>query len=263
MDGSIPGTDVNSSAPVSSPEVQQSQAVPTPPAENAGSAQAAPQASGPNQIPYPRFQEVVHQKNEYAGKIEDLERRLKAYESHVVQSQSSNVVNDAISRLVAAGLDQNAAKLLVETQMAVLDHRMGEKIGPLEQRTVRHEVDNWIRDFSKTHSDYYELEPKMEQEFARMPPHYQRMIAADPNGIEMLYWKVKGQHTAAQAGQARVAGATEAYNNMAQKAAMSSTPGRPVGSNALTRQSIAAMSPDEYSRRRSEIADAMRQGKLA
>ena len=257
MDGATQTDASQVSAPSS--ETQPQTSVSTPPAEQAGSDTAAYKTQS---IPYSRFQEVVHQKNEYATKLEELERRLNSHETNLVQTRGSSVVNDAISKLVAGGLDQNAAKLLVEAQMEIMDHRMKERIAPLEQKSTQYEIDGWVRDFSRKHEDYRDVEPLMQKEFERLTPEYQAMIAAKPAGLEMLYWKVKGSQSVAQAGQAKVNGATEAYNTMAQKAAMSSAPGRPVNSNAITRETIAAMSPEEFSRRRSEIAEAYNSGKL-
>jgi hypothetical protein len=258
MDGA-PQTDAKPAEASSTPAPQPT-SVSTPPAEQAGSETAVYKSQS---IPYSRFQEVVHQKNEYATKLEELERRLNSHETNLVQTRGSSVVNDAISKLVAGGLDQNAAKLLVEAQMSIMDHRMSEKIGPLEQKATQYEVDNWVRDFSHKHEDYRSVEPLMEQEFAKLPSEYQRMISGNPAGLEMLYWKVKGSQSVAQSGQAKTNGATEAYNTMAQKTAMSGTPGRPVNSTAITRETIAAMSPEEFSRRRNEIAEAYNSGKIA
>lgn len=258
-DANSPVTDATP-APAPSSEAQSQAPVNTPLAEQAGSAQPGINNGSEQAIPYGRFREVISQKNEYAEKIEALERRLGAYETNLVQNRAGSVVDDAVGKLVAAGLDQNAAKLLVETQMALLDTRVSERISPLEQRAMRREVEDWIGDFSRSHADYKTLEPLMEREFAALPPQQQGMIASSPQGLEMLYWKVKGVHAQSQVQQGQNQGATNAYNNMAQKAAMTSTPGSPVPSSALTREAISKMSSEEYSKRRAEIFAALGSG---
>lgn len=253
-------TDVNS-APATSSEATQNVAVNTPPVENTGS--ATPASNDGRAIPYSRFQEVVSQKNEYASKLEAIERRLGAYESNLVQNRPASQTEAAISRLVAGGLEANAAKLMVETQMALLDARVNERLSPIEQRSQRQDVDGWVRGFAQDHSDYRSLEPQMEKAFANLTQDQQRFVAGSPEGLEMLYWKVKGTVAQGQVQQGQVQGATQAYNNIAQKAAMSATPSASVGNaNAITRAAIGKMSPAEYQQNRAAIFEAYKSGTI-
>jgi len=100
----------------------------------------------------------------------------------------------------------------------------------------------------------------MEAEFAKLAPQYQQMIAGSPDGLEMLYWKVKGQQTLSQADGQRQIGANQAYQTMGQKVAMSNTPGSAPVKTALSRASIGQMDTKEYTARRTEIFDAMAKG---
>ena len=263
-DANSPNTDVNISTTGSSSVAQPQVAVNTPPVENTGSVQ--PQVTGgpENRVPQSRFNEVISQKNEYASKIEELERRLGAYETSVVQNKGNSVIEDAVGKLIGAGLEPNAARLLVETQMTLTDTRMSERISPMEQRAMKREVEDWISDFAKGHNDYKALEPHMEREFAALPPEQQKMIASSPQGLEMLYWKVKGVSSLEKAQHqvqgAQAQGATEAYQNIALKAAIASTPGSAVQPQVWSRATISQMSPAEYAKRRSEIFAAISSG---
>jgi len=241
----------------------QNSQVNSPPVENTGSSTSAAAPHQEGRIPYTRFQEVVSQKNEYAGKIENLERRLSAYESNLIQNRPSSQTEEAVSRLIAAGLEPNAAKLLIETQMSLLDSRVNDRIQPLEQRAQRSQVDEWIRGFAQDHADYRSLEPEMEKVFASLSHQKQSFIVGDPDGLEMLYWKVKGQAAQGQVQQSQVAGATQAYNNIAQKAAMATTPSASVGSgNELTREAIAKMPGPVYEQNRAAIFEAYKNGTI-
>ena len=256
---SSPAPDVNVAA--SSPVESAPESVNTPPMENMGS-EGQTSNSGASSIPYGRFKEVIDQKNEYAARMEALERRLGAYETNIVKSRQNSVVDDAVSRLTAAGLDANAAKLLVETQHQILEARFKERLEPLEQRNTQYEVKQWINDFSAKHKDYNVLEPHMERAFANLPPQQQAFIAGSPQGLEMLYWKVKGELAVQQAPNLKQQGVNQAYQTMGQKAAMSSTPGSAPVKAALTKDSIANMSQSEYLARRNEIMDAMSKGHI-
>ena len=236
------------------------ESVNTPLVENTGSEGQGSNSGSGSSIPYGRFKEVIDQKNEYAQRMEDLERRLSAYETNIVKSRQSSVVEDAIGRLTAAGLDANAAKLIVEAQNQILETRFKERLEPLEQRNTRYEVKQWVNDFSSQHTDYKTLEPHMEPAFANLPQNQQAFIAGSPQGLEMLYWKVKGELATQQAPNLKQQGVNQAYQTMAQKAAMSSTPGSAPVKQALTKESIAKMDQAEYVSRRSEILDAMSKG---
>lgn len=261
MDANGQTTGVNQvSAPPS--ETSQTGQVTTPPVENTGSSTPAA-VSNEGRIPYSRFQEVVSQKNEYQSKIEALERRLGAFESNLVQNRPASQTEEAVGRLVAAGLEPNAAKLLVETQMSLMEARVNERISPLEQKAQRQDVDGWIRGFAQDHADYRSLEPEMEKVFANLPQHQQAFIAGSPEGLEMLYWKVKGTSAQNQVQQSQTAGATQAYNNIAQKAAMASTPSASVGTgNAITREAIGKMTQAEYAQNRAAIFEAYKNGTI-
>ena len=252
-----PAPDVSLGAS-STPEAS-TESVNTPPVENMGS-EGLGSNSGSNAIPYGRFKEVIDQKNEYAQRMEAMERRLSAYETSIVQNKAHSAVEATVSKLVAAGLDANAAKLLIETQNELMESRFKERLDPIEQRNSAYEVKQWINSFSSTHKDYNAIEPHMERAFANLPQAQQNFVAGSPQGLEMLYWKVKGELANQMAPGQRQAGINQAYQTMGQKAAMSSTPGSAPVKAALSRESISKMDANEYAARRSEIMDAMSKG---
>lgn len=209
-------------------------------------------------VPYSRFQEVVKVKNEYASRLEELEKRLSTHDAIIGQTAKKDIPSKHVEKLVAAGMDRGVAELLVETSAGLAKESVSDVVEPLKQATISQQVQSWTEKFKQSHKDYDELEPEMVKVFEAMPPRTQDLIVSDPKGLELIYAHVKMQRLEDEKNKSFQAGAQAAYDSKGLKAALSSTAGATTNPNVgLTRNEIAGMSLKEYEARRAEILKSL------
>lgn len=211
-----------------------------------------------NKVPYTRFQEVIHQKNEIAQKLEDLEKRLQTQEITTIQKAKVDSSQKYIQSLTARGMDEQVAQLIVDTASSLTKEQLEQRVAPLEKASLAQQIDAWTDKFAKEHKDYNELSPEMHRVFEALPEHNKQMIASSPMGLEFLYDHVKVQQLEKSKNESFQKGAEQAYATKGMKQAVSSTTGAsanpPVG---VTRKDVGGMGLKEYEKRREEIFEAL------
>lgn len=215
-------------------------------------ANAAPQQKE-DSLPFhqhPRFQELISEKNELKDKLSTMERLLQERD----QPAKPSPMELAKKELVDLGIEDKAAERIVNSIKLVSDASTESRVAPVEQVTAQREVDNWLKDFSKEHKDFNELEPKMNETFKALPERTQTMLASDPMALELLYNHVKAQQVKEEVDKAYRKGVEDGYKNKQNKA--SGSPGSNGSANPpgeISRKSIAEMSLEEYKKNRTEI----------
>ena len=216
-------------------------------------------------VPYNRFQQVIAQKNDITVRFADLENRLKTQEAFSRQSVTVGQDNKHLKKLVDAGMEEGLAKTFMESMEGTAKEYLEERVAPLEQYRVQAEVNEWSERFSRSHSDYAELEPVMYEVFQKLPETTRNIIASDPKGLELLYSHAKMlKLEAGQEGKVQE-GIESAYANKSLKQAIAGTTGTAVPPNSgdVSRKSINDMSLEEYTKNREDIIASMRSGKVA
>lgn len=244
-----PDVNLTAAPAVPSEAATQAPAVETPPVGE------QPTSQQPDQkVPYPRFKEVIDQRNQYETQIKELRDQLARAQPQLTATQAPNAKDKYVQKLVSGGMTQEAADILADTMLEAAR----ESVAPYEQKSVQREVDEWTQKFAQAHPDYNELEPKMYEVFTKLPRHTQDLIASDPKGLELLYGHVKSQVLEQRISQARQEGMDQAYQNRLDKGAVSGLPGSSTNApQKLTRQAIAEMTQEEYLGRREEILKRM------
>lgn len=206
-----------------------------------------------NRIPQSRFNEIIDQRNRerelregYEAKLRELESRLGAG-----QSKPDSVIEAETARLAEKlNMDPKAARELVEAQANIARAERAQ----VENRLRQYEINEWSRGMSQRYKDYADVVPKMEKLFMEMAPHEQNMVVSSPRGLEMLYAYAKSAELPNKEKEAFNAGANAAYQNKAQKQALSSTPGAAANvRKELSPEAIRNMSVKEYRERYDEI----------
>ncbi len=230
----------------------------------AGESTGRPTFTGKS-IPYGRFKEVVSQKNEYENRISELENRLKTQEALSQQSLTKGDNNKYFKKLVGTGMDEQMAQTFIESMQGTANEFISERVAPLEQHRIQAEVNDWADRFSRTHSDYVELEPVMYKLFQALPEKTRGYLASDPAGLELIYSHAKRLKLESGEDSKIQEGRDAAYANKGLKQAMSGNSGTavPPGADAIKRADIRNMSVADYAKRREEILANMRQGKVS
>lgn len=250
-------TVVNDGAPVTTTEVEQEQVVTPPTVENT----ATTEVSEDKSVPYTRFQEVIQKKNAHEQKIKELEDRLNQLQP--AEKQAQTALDRQVAKLVSRGMDENVARLIAETSSEIAQEQVSERLAPMERASVEKEMESWIDNFSKQHTDYKDLEPEMQKIFTNLPESTKSIVVSDKMGLELLYSHAKRQKLEQELGKKFQEGVSKAYDNKGLKAAVSSTPvTAKMPDNTLTRESISKMGEEEYTRRKSEIVSAMFSGQI-
>lgn len=241
--------DVNQ-APESSTEAEQvSQA--NPPAEE-NSAPPAPTKV----VPYPRFSEVVHERNREREMREQYEARIRELEAQ--RSGSTN--KSALDRLAAKlqselSMEEGPARKLAAIQLEAAEQVAKSQTEQLRQQTHSYEIDSWTRNLAMSYPDFESVKPAMEKVFQSLRPEAQDLAVSSQDGLEMLYHKAKATVAGDKSKAAFDKGVQQAYGNKGLKAAVSSAPsmGATGGKLPLTKENLAKMSDKEFIERKAEI----------
>lgn len=208
---------------------------------------------------HPRFKELISEKNELKQKLSQMERVLQERD----QPRQPSPEDLALEELKSLGVEEAAAKKVLNSVKLVSNSYADQRIKSLEQASVQREMNSWVDDFSKSHEDFKNLEPQMYEVLKSLPENTQALVASDPMGVQLLYDHVKMQNVSEELNKARKDGANEAYKNKQTKTSLTPTPGgskNPPG--ALTRKSIDKMPLAEYKKRRDEIWAALKDGSI-
>lgn len=241
----------------SAPQANQEQQANPPAGE-----QSAAQGSD-NRIPYPRFQQVIDERNQERAVREQQEARIRDLESRVsgASAQQQPSVDAEVERLVKElNMAPEAARAIVATQVAIAQRAQQGT----NQQLRQYELRDWSRALEQKHSDYKELIPDMEKAFSELQPMERNLVVSSPVGLEMFYNHVRSNKVNQKLKESFNQGANQAYANKAQKQAVSSVPGTSSGSqsNKLTREGIKNMSLSEYQKRLPEINQALKEGRI-
>lgn len=257
MADAVAHNDVKSGVAATSATTGQPEAGKTPATED-----VVPASKVDNKVPYDRFQEVIQQKNEYAARLEELERRLQVNEVAIGAKNKIDVTQKHVEKLVAAGMDRGAAEILIEATAGMTDEKIGNRVSPLEQKSLVQEAMAWTQAFARTHPDYDALQPKMYETFKALPEQTQNLVSSDPKGLEMLYSYVKMQNLPQIVEQSQKAATETAYDTKGLKQAMSSQPGASTSPNlGFTRKQVEEMSLADYAKNKKQIFEQMVQKK--
>lgn len=252
-------TDVKPQAPETSTEVQPEVQANTPGSEQLP-AQTTATETAENRVPLTRLNEVIEQRNELKTRYEELERRLQA-----VEKPQETQENKYIKTLVERGMDEDAAKLLVETASMIAEEKAESFVQPVLQKSAKREVDEWRTTFAKAHPDFIQLEPKMLETFKGLSKEMREYVVSSDKELENFYYMVKGREADASAAKAAQLAADEAYKTKGLKTAVSSTPGATATNTTqatFTREQIAQMDSATYLKNRARIMELMNEGKL-
>ena len=200
-------------------------------------------------IPYPRFKEVIDEKNALMRRLNELESRFNTQS----QAQEPEAVSRAVKKLVQKGMDEDAAKELVSTQFELAAQVAEERVAPLRQSQSKKEVDEWVAGFKKDHPDYNELEPQMYEAWRSLSPAAQDLIVADQRGLELLYDHVKVKKLEEDLKQRYEQGIQDGYQNKQAKIGVSGEPNRGSSKGIPSRRDIAQMSLEDYMKIREEL----------
>lgn len=210
-------------------------------------------ATQENRVPQSRFNEIIDQRNRERQLREDYEAKLRELESRLgAGTQKPNSVIDAEAKRLAERLnmDEKAAREILESQASVVRSQNAQ----VEERFRQMEINEWSRAIASRHADYAQVVPKMEKLFMEMTPQEQHLAVSSPRGLEMLYAYAKAAELPNKEKEAFNAGANAAYQNKAQKQALSSTPGAAANVRKdLSPEAIRNMSVKEYRERYDEI----------
>lgn len=246
-------------------QVPSAEAPATPPTGEQPEA-ASPASEQPEgKVPYPRFKEVVEERNGVKKELEELRRKLEMLEAPKPEARP-NISEKYAKKLVEKGVDEEAAKLIVSVSEEMAREVASESIRPLAEGMQKRDTDQWLADFQSKTPDYSEYEPKMYEIFKALPDAMKDAMVMNPKGIEFLYAQAKLASVGKVKEEAKAQGASEAYKNKAAKVAVTSggagsavPPKKP-----LTRADVLALAknPEAYEARRAEIMELVRQGKL-
>lgn len=222
---------------------------------------ATAQTTTEQNVPYARFKELVDEKNEFKTRFQELERKVTEG-----ATPKEDPIEKRVKGLIEQGLDPKAAKLLVETARGISEEVSQAHLRPLQQQSAKSKTDQWIESFSRTHSDFKELEPQMNEVFIALPDSTKRMLVADDSGkgLELLYSHVKSQRMEADKSKIQDEAARAALSNRDMKKALSSTPGASAApvEGGFTRESVGKMSTEEYRKNRDAIRKLAQEGGL-
>lgn len=210
--------------------------------------------SNENRVPQSRFNEVIEQRNRERIMREQYEaeiRQLRSATSMPQAQQKSLVEQEAEALAEELGMDQKAALRLMKATEKVSQARESQLQAQLQQ----YQLGQWHSNLENKYKDYKELSPKLAAAFDTLPQSEQMRVLGSPVALEMFYHYVKGQNIDSTINTVKEQAAAGAYNNKLAKQAVTSVPGasgtKPAGK--LSRESINAMPPDEYTKRLPEI----------
>ena len=213
-----------------------------------------------NRVPQSRFSEVVQERNREREMREMYENRIRELESRpAVPAQRESVIDTQVKRLVSKlGMDENAARELVMSHHEIASAERAK----VEARQSQFQAEEWARNKAQNDPDYRNIEPELDKEFSLKSPQMQQAIASNREMLEMFYDSVKSKHATGKAKEAFGKGADEAYKSKQLKEAISSVPGKSSGSatQAISRDLLRKMSPEEYMKRQPEINAWLRNG---
>lgn len=245
-----PEQGVNQEAPVESPVNEAPNVSESNPPAESNSASPEPSEKG---VPYPRFKEVIDLKNQYEGRIRELESRLTQTQPPAVAKSDSLFDND-VNDLVAHGMDEASAKILVRRMASVAERSVSERVDPIVRNSAQKEVSEWTDKFKASHKDYDQLEPKMYDVYKQLDPGTQEMLVSNPKMLEFLYSHAKVMKLEADLQKKYEEGQNEAYKTQRQKSAMSGTSGSsPKPKGVPTPKEVGEMSLSEYMKNRDTI----------
>lgn len=258
-ENAVPATDVNSqsaSAASSPAPVENTQSNPP------GGETPAGDSGSDQRIPYPRFNQVIQERNQERERREAVENRLRDMESRLMgerpNTQGHSYVEAEVQRLkTQLQLPEETARAFVQSQSNIAKAERAE----VEQRLRVYEVNEWSRSLESKYKDYRDLVPAMEKAFANLSDRDRSMVASSPFQLESFYHYVKSQAGPVADKNAFEAGAKAAYDNQQIKKALSSAPGASTQPKApITREAIKNMSVKEYKDRLPEINEALAKG---
>lgn len=229
-----------------------------PPVEES-STQNEPEVS--KAVPYARFKEINDKAKANELKALENERLVKDLQAKLAQQESSQAEKQnqtqrfgrATERLSKLGVAPEAAKEIAEIMGELAGETAQEVVKPLAAHDVQQEINNWTREFARSHDDYEDMAPEMHKALVSLPEPMQDLIAVDPRGLELLYAYAKQNGMSAELQKARQEGAEEAYGTKRLKSAVSGSHGAaPSQPKVMTEQDIADMPVKEYMKLRED-----------
>jgi phosphoglycolate phosphatase-like HAD superfamily hydrolase len=201
----------------------------------------------------PRFKELIDKTNRQGQELDDLRKVLAERES-----PKTDPLESVIQKFKSRGMDEDVAKLVAEGIKEVVDHKVEERVQPVEAASVQREINGWIDNFKKAHTDFSEFEPEMLDVLNSLSPQEKYIVAMSPKGTELLYGYVKSKRIDKLVDAGYNRGVKDAYDNKVKKGALSPTSSGAraksgYGSLEELEEAVSKMSTEEYKKNRTEI----------
>lgn len=256
MDASVAPTNeaVNSQASMESAPVDNQQNVQSPPLE--GHASEHNQAE--QRIPYDRFKSVIDERNQERIMREAAEARLRELQSPQLDPTHSQI-QAAIENYKAAGLTEQAAKVLVENQLKLVQSQQAE----LKSELHTYKVNEWTRELKDSYKDYAEVSVEADKQFNSLSPSEKNEVMSSRRALHNFFKAVRADVLEQKVNKSFNEGANHAYQNKQMKQGMGNVPGKapaPTPGAGLTREAIRSMDPETYRKRLPEINEALMKG---
>lgn len=247
-------SDANQSAEASStavtPDTDQSS---TPEGAKPSTEQSKGNGQSPESQPFhehPRFKALIDEKNQLKQQLAELQTRM----SGKLEPKESPV-EKVVQKFVKAGMKEDAARLLAESQYELGKDVVEERVAPVERASLEAQNDLMFSRFAESHKDYEEIRPKMAELFNALPDMVKAGLSSSPDGLDLLYSKAKASQVDEELKKAFEKGVQEGYKRKHDKSAVAPSTGASTGTptSEYTEEQIAKMSLEDYRKHQSAI----------
>lgn len=238
------------------------------PAVNQPVGQNPPQEGNPvgqegaeKHIPYDRFKQVIDERNQERVQREAAESRLRDLSSPRLDPTHSET-EKIVKNYVAAGLSEQAARILVDNQLNLVRSQQVD----LKQELHGYKVNEWTRELKDQFKDYAEVSGEADKQFSSMSPQEQMEVMGSRRALHTFFKSVRADVLEKKMSQSYSDGANNAYKNQQLKQGMGNLPGKGPASpgGAITRAELLrlASDPEAYRKRLPEINEALKRGDI-
>ena len=236
------------------------------PAANQPVGQNPPQEGNPvgqeaveKHIPYDRFKQVIDERNQERVQREAAESRLRDLNTPRLDPTRSEV-EKTVQNYVAAGLSEQAARILVDNQLNLVRSQQVE----LKNELHGYKVNEWTRELKEQFKDYAEVSGEADKQFSSMSPQEQMEVMGSRRSLHTFFKSVRSDLLDKKLSSSYAAGADNAYKNQQLKQGMGNVPGKGAAapSGAITREELTRLAndPAAFAKRLPEINEALKRG---
>ena len=210
-------------------------------------------------IPYDRFKQVIDERNQERVQREAAEKRLRDLNSPRLDPTHSEI-EKTVQNYVAAGLSEQAARVLVDNQLSLVRSQQSE----LKSELHGYKVNEWARELKDQFKDYAEVSAEADKQFSSLNQNEQMEVMASRRALHNFFKAVRADVLEKKMASSYNEGANNAYKNQQLKQGMGNVPGKgpanPVA--GITREEIMRLADDPvaYRKRLPEINEALKKG---